>query len=273
MALINCAECGHAIAKSAMTCPSCGATNKARTRRLAILVGVLVALWLVGLIVQKYTEYEDIEAKEQTRQAVARAVAEHNRKDATRRQVEEARLAAMSLAQRAAEDKKLAEEASARRKAADEAKEKLRLAKLRREGLAWNYRTYRDDLTGKLIESAEVRSTNTVNFDFPYQGPQRAMLMLRRHPQYGLDVILFVERGQFLCSIDDCLVSAVFDDGSVELFTALEPADHSTTSLFIRYETRFIERLRRSEKARISASFFQQGAPTFEFNVGNLEWK
>jgi len=273
MALIKCAECGHEIAKSAKTCPSCGAKNKARTGCLALIVGAVGIILLVSFIVQWSANYEDREAKERRSQAVARAAAEHNRKEAERQKAEQARLAAMSPEQRAVEEKRIAAEAAARKKAAAEAREKLQLAELRRQGLAWDYRTYRDDLTGKLVQSAEVQSTNRVNFEFPYSGEQRATLTIRRHPRYGLDVILSVERGQFLCGIDGCMVSVVFDRGDIEYFTVTEPSDRSTTHLFIQSETRFIERLRRSGKARISAEFYQEGSPTFEFNVGHLEWK
>jgi hypothetical protein len=30
---------------------------------------------------------------------------------------------------------------------------------------------------------------------------------------------------------------------------------------------------RTADKARISATIYQEGAPAFEFNVGHLEWK
>ncbi|HEY7769416.1 hypothetical protein [Longimicrobium sp.] len=81
-----------------------------------------------------------------------------------------------------------------------------------------------------------------------------------------------IEEGQILCpSYDDCTVRVRFDDGPSENFTAAGPADHSTTSVFIRNYSRFVQRMRSAEVVRIQIPVYQEGNPTFEFRVGGFD--
>ncbi|MCI5049514.1 MAG: zinc-ribbon domain-containing protein, partial [Rickettsiales bacterium] len=57
----------------------------------------------------------------------------------------------------------------------------------------WHYYQKVDEMTSKPVYYAEIKSRNRVNFDFPYQGLQRATLTLRTHPRWGKEVILGVE--------------------------------------------------------------------------------
>ena len=95
---------------------------------------------------------------------------------------------------------------------------------------SWGYYRTTDEMTGKTTQTAAVESTNTVNFSSPYQGEQRATLNLRKHPRYGNDVILQIERGQFLPGIDGVNVIARFDDRP-STFLAREAEDHSMNLL------------------------------------------
>ena len=98
------------------------------------------------------------------------------------------------------------------------------------------------------------------------------LLELRIHPRYGKDVILSIEHGQFLCGIDPCNVIVRFDQGAPQTYTALRPADHSTTVLFIRNYDRFLANLRKSRQVYIEAQFYQEGPRVFEFDVAGLKW-
>jgi hypothetical protein len=133
----------------------------------------------------------------------------------------------------------------------------------------WRYTSDTDPMTGRGSATATIASENTVNFDFPYSGAQHATLHLRRHPSYGSDVILQIEKGQILCqSFQDCTVRVRFDDGEAEQWTGRGPGDNSSTTVFIRGYQRFVERLREAEIVRIQIDVFQEGAPIFEFHVG-----
>jgi TonB family protein len=185
---------------------------------------------------------------------------------------EAARLAAMSPTERAAEGKRKAEAEEEMKKRREEEAELARRSMLRSQGLVWNYQDYRDELSGKTISTAWVKSDNTVVFDSPYDGPQRATLTLQSHPRHGKDAVLEIERGQFVCGYDDCFINVAFDDGDVQKFSANEAADHRSTILFIANYARFIKQLRAAKEVRLAATVYQEGSPTFKFNVEGLNW-
>ena len=137
--------------------------------------------------------------------------------------------------------------------------------------LRWAYSESSEPMGRGVIKTATVSSVNEIEFDFPYRGSQRATLQLRVHPKYGKDVILSVERGQFLCRIDGCSVSVRFDQGKAQTFGALEPADHSSEYLFLSGYDRFLAGTLKSSRVYIEAQFFQQGSRVFEFNVAGLK--
>ena len=121
------------------------------------------------------------------------------------------------------------------------------------------------------VYQAQVASSNTVNFAFPYSGPQHATLILRTHPRYGKDVIFSVERGQILCnSNDDCNVLVRFDDQEAVKYSASEPTDNSRTLIFIRNYSAFVGKMLKAKRVRIAVNFYQQGSPAFDFDVSDF---
>ncbi|MBD9609776.1 hypothetical protein [Pseudomonas sp. PDM08] len=141
-------------------------------------------------------------------------------------------------------------------------------------GEAWTYENVQDSMTQKTINRALLGSTNRLSFDFPYRGTQQAQLQLRKHPRWGQDVILQIQKGQFLCnSYDGCSVSVRFGNGKPKEFSAGEPNDNSRTSIFIQGYSNFVSELRKVDKVYIEASFYQEGNRTLEFAVDGLDWK
>jgi DNA-directed RNA polymerase subunit RPC12/RpoP len=141
-------------------------------------------------------------------------------------------------------------------------------------GEAWEYETMQDSMSQKPVTTAFIKSTNRLSFDFPYRGAQQAMLQLRKHPRWGQDVILHIQKGQFLCnSYDGCDVSVRFGNGKPKRFSAGEPSDNDSTYIFIRGYNSFVSELRKVDKVYIEAQFYQEGAQTIEFAVDGLDWK
>lgn len=242
MALTNCKECGHQISKTATQCPNCGAKIK-RTSLFTKLVAGFFALAFLVAIFGGGGSYSD--RAEEAEKAAA----------------EQTRIAALSPEQQAAEKERLAKEALE--------KQEQRLHSL---GLRWNYDESPDQMGRGTVKLAYVRSLNEVQFDFPYREPQRATLQLRKHPKYGNDVILNIERGQFLCRFDGCAVSVRFGEGKPQTFSAVEPEDNSTTTIFISNYDRFTKNLRRASKVFVEAQFYQEGNRVFEFDTAGLKW-
>lgn len=243
MALIKCKECSNQVSTKAASCPQCGARapKKSGRPRGLLILGLLVAVIIGGNLFSQLRAPGDDKRSQQSVSpppAVAR----------TPDQVEVARLTAQLEA--------------VREKSADE----LRL------GLRWNYRDTPDKMGRGTEKVAWVKSINTVQFGFPYTGEQRATLSLRISPKFGRDVILIIEKGQFLCRTSGCLVSVRFDDGKPIVFTASEPEDHSTTALFIDGYDRIVRGLRTARAVAIEAQFYQEGTRVFEFNPADLQW-
>jgi hypothetical protein len=133
---------------------------------------------------------------------------------------------------------------------------------------AWDHQTTIDEMSGKSYALSTVQSWNTVSFGFPYQGEQRATLHIRtKHPRYGNDVILTIQRGQFLAGVDGIKVLARFDEGQPVAFWGSGPADHSSTTLFISNYQKFVGLMRKASVVRLSTPIYHEGSPVFEFQV------
>ena len=138
-------------------------------------------------------------------------------------------------------------------------------------GDQWNYAEEVDEMTGKVSYTATLRSQNTVEFSFPYNGPQRGTLTIRRHPRWGNDALFSIERGQLLCpSYDGCSVLVRFDESDPLRFTARPAADHSTETIFISNYDRLLARLEKAKKVRVSPNVYQQGNVLFTFDVAGF---
>jgi hypothetical protein len=134
-------------------------------------------------------------------------------------------------------------------------------------GSQWMYNSYQDDMSSKSILTATVASTNTFEFDFPYQGAQHATLRLRKHPRWGNDVILSIEKGQILCHTYECPVRVRFDEAPPQTFNGNEPDDNSSEYVFIPGYAGFIKKLKHAKRVRIEVNIFQEGNLVADFNV------
>lgn len=136
---------------------------------------------------------------------------------------------------------------------------------------SWSYSHDEDQMGTGTTHFASVSSTNTVIFDFPYDDPQSGQLLLRTHPRHGKDVLLSIEKGQFNCSYDGCSVMVRFDDKPAQRYSAAEPADNDTTTLFIQNYKKFYASVKESKRVRIEAEFFQEGLRTFDFDISGFD--
>lgn len=139
-------------------------------------------------------------------------------------------------------------------------------------GEQWIYNQQNDEMSKGTIYQAYVQSTNIVNFDFPYSGPQRGTLVLRTHPRHGKDIIFRIEKGQFLCtSYEGCTVLIRFDDGEPVKYSGTPAADNSTETIFIKNYSKFVGQMLKAKKIRIAANIYKEGSPAFEFDVSDFD--
>ncbi len=148
--------------------------------------------------------------------------------------------------------------------------------------LSWSVRTASDSLTKEEHSYAVVESLNKVQFEFPYEGEQRATLLYR--PLDAGDHIeplirLSLEKGQFYCKdprhcsvryrLDDAEPSGwrakVRDDGGtnwIDLGKGHTEDPNSSTCVLLLLTT--------AKKVTIETAFYGQGSRTFEFQVSGL---
>lgn len=134
----------------------------------------------------------------------------------------------------------------------------------------WLYSSSVDEMSGARSVFAAIQSENTFEFTFPYTKPQRATLTLRKHPRHGQDVIIAVERGQFLCG-GPCDFLVRFDDGRASAFTMNKPESNDSTMLFLQNASRFLSSMRSAKTVRIEGKFFQQQPVVLEFDVSGFD--
>jgi hypothetical protein len=133
--------------------------------------------------------------------------------------------------------------------------------------LSWTYQS-ETDMHGT-ANYASVTSDNSETLSFPYHGGP-ARLWIRKHPKYGTDVYINVPDGQIICNdYDGCSVPVKFDDGKVERFTGVGPADISSTTLFIRNASRFISKAKKAKTVIIELTFYQDGDHQYVFDRGS----
>jgi double zinc ribbon protein len=135
---------------------------------------------------------------------------------------------------------------------------------------SWSY-SDDEDAMGRKQSVARVASSNTLQFGFPYQGSQRGSLIIRKSAG-STDVMVRIERGQFICGIETCNVNVRFDHRPIQRFSASQPSDHSTTTLFLNNESRFISQVRKAKVVHVEATFYQEGSQALEFNVDGFTW-
>lgn len=136
----------------------------------------------------------------------------------------------------------------------------------------WHYSHSDYEMSKGRVHQAITESSNTVNFGFPYAGAQHGTLLLRTHPKFGKDVVLSIEKGQFLVrSYEDSLALVRFDDDDPITYKVVGAEDHSTTMVFFRDYQGFVARMLKSKRVRISIPVYQQGSPVFEFEVSDFD--
>ncbi len=138
---------------------------------------------------------------------------------------------------------------------------------------AWSYTRHESEMGLGPVNTASIQSANTVNFGFPYQGPQHATLTLRTHPQYGKNVFFSIERGQLLIrSYENDTVTLRFDGNKPMRVRALEPKDNDSTTIFLEGYNSLVAQMKKAKILRIQVPVYQEGERVFEFDVQGLNW-
>jgi len=136
---------------------------------------------------------------------------------------------------------------------------------------SWSYDTSRDEVRGKTIYYASVESENEVEFDFPYSGGSKLTMTVRKHPQFGQDVIFRISDGQFVCGVEGCSGTINFGKGP-ERISLDTPSDYDSKSLFASSGPSIISKLRAADRVVVELPFYQEGNRQFTFNTKGFVW-
>jgi hypothetical protein len=152
------------------------------------------------------------------------------------------------------------------------------------ESETWRLHEGTDNFTKTAWSYAGLVSSNTFEFGFPYQEKQHAVVFVRPHRytdthKVYYDISLKVERGQFLCGSDGCVVYFRFDDGIFDEWRGRPLKDGTTNEITLGWGDSFgsndagclyLEFLRFKSLA-VQAGFFREGTRMFVFNIEGLE--
>jgi hypothetical protein len=138
----------------------------------------------------------------------------------------------------------------------------------------WTYSEDVDKMTSKTTRTARLQSENSLDLAFPYKGDNYGYLMVRKHPQYGLDVMLSITKGQLLCTAySGCKVKIRFGDKPPVNFNASPPADHDSTAIFLSNPQGFIDQASKVKSIKVQPNMSHAGSPVLEFeSIDPLVW-
>jgi hypothetical protein len=136
-----------------------------------------------------------------------------------------------------------------------------------RQPMGWDYETREDALLKKPTQFAQLKSSDQLNLQFPYQGENYGQLSVRHSPRHGLDAYFEIEKGQLVCGYSDCRIKVTFDNGPSTVFNMNKPADGSSTILFFSDAKRFIKAASAAKSIRVAAVVYQAGEPTLTFDA------
>lgn len=285
MALISCVECGRQVSDQAEACPNCGhpirpsqpapppipdlargdGAFKRGATGCAVIVGFVVILAVVASCLPSANR--DASSSKSGSSTPLKETPDERRSRLLVEAKDETRYPASRLitAQELAGAFPDTEEGKFASDLVPRLQEEVRKANL---GKQWQYLSNNDPMTSKAALGAVVLSSNTHDFARPYSKPQHATLTLRKHPQHGNDVIMSIERGQLLCtSYSGCDVLVRFGETPAKTYKAYGPDDNSSQSLFIQGYPDFLRRMQAVDTVRIQAGVYQEGLPTWEFDV------
>ncbi|HEY1751262.1 MAG TPA: hypothetical protein VGG29_08355 [Caulobacteraceae bacterium] len=138
-------------------------------------------------------------------------------------------------------------------------------------GGGWQYTSSTDAMTSAKTTVACVESDNQVTLQFPYKDT-KAQLCVRQNGKTLDSYVQLDGNGQILCDFGGCSVRVKFDDAQPKSFPATRAADNSTNIIFLEHTAQLIASLKKSSKAMVELSYFQNGDQTLTFSTAGLKW-
>ena len=134
----------------------------------------------------------------------------------------------------------------------------------------WSYETYELEMGG-LAHLASVKSTNTLEFDFPYAGEQKGNLYVSTSDGH-VSTSIHIEKGQILCrSYEPCLIQIRLNDEPSQSHEARGSSDGSNTILFLEGGKQIARQIVQAERVRVQFPVYQHGSQVLDFNTSGFQ--
>lgn len=138
--------------------------------------------------------------------------------------------------------------------------------------LGWNYATSLDKMGRGQIKYAVIRSANLVEFKFPFEGKQRAEIILIKHSSEGDFAVLYLEKGLFEKNEFYYTINVRANSGSVLEMKAYRAAPDRLNAIYFIDYNGFVEQLQQANSLQIEAQISMFGPVVFDFDVKGLKW-
>jgi hypothetical protein len=150
------------------------------------------------------------------------------------------------------------------------------LAMTLRAEAEWKYEVSEDAMREIKVDYAVLRSSNSVNFDFPYNGGSTLDIVVRKK-NGKLDAVMFiVSKGQFSCGFDGCegAIRYVIDGkkGSVDTLHLANAESGKSEVLFAQHSSFVFQQLKRADSLLVELPFYQYSGIQFEFDTKGLKF-
>lgn len=142
----------------------------------------------------------------------------------------------------------------------------------------WKYGKQPDEMRKITRTTALMKSSNSHQFSFPYQGGSKLSLVIWNDPARPANELreyvgLFISRGQFGCYVTEpCEFHLKIDDQEPAGLFAYVDDDPGVLWLTDGSSTRVLEALPTAKSMIIEVPIYQHGAKQFKFSTRPLRW-
>lgn len=138
----------------------------------------------------------------------------------------------------------------------------------------WEKHEKIDEMTGKKTQFATLRSMNSINQKFPYEGETYMKITIRK--KSSTDIYFVIDRGQIQCSEYNGTdrIYAKFGDEEPIAFRTIEAQSGSSDIIFLNGNVKkFIDKCRKNKEFKIQIPIYEYGQAVFNFYLTEpLDW-
>ncbi|MCK4087569.1 hypothetical protein HCY58_10970 [Acinetobacter radioresistens] len=134
----------------------------------------------------------------------------------------------------------------------------------------WNVQSYHDEMRETTSKWLYLRSENSANFGFPYEGENHLTLYVLDSKTKNPTILLEIDNGQYHCDLDRCYATVKFGKNPVQYLTFYKVDNNDKLLRFTENTKAFLNNIRNMNSIIIELPFFQEGDVQFKFDTKNF---